>query len=89
MRTCHADWPDNGVRVGEFSDIKFMRMLVNLERNCELGSDMLCYQQDELTAPLSSGQFAGQKYAHLLDWAGWTNVGALKRRDSANTGAQR
>jgi hypothetical protein len=73
--------------VGEFSDIKYMRMLVNLERNCELGSDMLCYQQDELTEPLRTGKFGNQKYAHLLDWAGWTNVGALKGRDSSHAGA--
>jgi hypothetical protein len=76
--------------VGEFSDIKYMRMLVNLERNCELDdqtSDILCYQQDELTAPLTSGKFGNQTYEHLLDWAGWRNVGALKGRDSAHAGA--
>lgn len=80
------------MRVGEFADIKYMRMLVNLERNCELQTDMLapgilCYSDDdELTKALRAGNYTGQKYDGVLAWAGWQDVGKLAGRDAADTG---
>lgn len=78
------------MRVGEFGDVKYLRMLVNLERNCYLGTDMLCYYTDNnLTDGLRSGQYGGggQQYDNILEWAGWQDVGELRGRDSSNTRA--
>lgn len=86
-----SGWPDDTVRVGEFGDVKYLRMLVNLERNCYLGTDMLCYYTDnKLTDALRSGQYGGGgKFDNILDWAGWQDVGELRGRDSSNTRAWR
>lgn len=86
-----ADWSNETVRVGEFGDLKYVRMLVNIDRNCDraLSPNMECYERDDLTDALRGGAFGGNKsYRNLLEWAGWQNVGRLRGRDSADAGAR-
>jgi hypothetical protein len=85
-----ADWPNNTMRLGEFADVKYARMLVNLDRNCELNSaNMLCYRNDDLSKALQKGTYSenGERFDNLLHWAGWTQVGKLVGRDSQDAGA--
>lgn len=85
-----AEWPNNTMRLGEFADVKYARMLVNLDRNCELNSaNMLCYKNDDLSKGLQKGTYSenGERFDNLLQWAGWTQVGKLVGRDSQDAGA--
>lgn len=80
-----ADWPYGNMRVGEYADVKYVRMLVNLERNCDFASttaNMLCYRDDEELQAL----LAKEKVDNLLQWSGWTKVGKLQGRDSQDAG---
>lgn len=77
-----ADWANEAVRVGEFGDVSYVRMMVNIDRNCDpsINSSLACYRDDSLTQHLSGGgggNGGGQKYANLLEWAGWQDVSSI------------
>lgn len=50
---------------------------------------MECYKDDPLTQELRKGTYGNGSYAHLLQWAGWTNVtnvGKLRGREALYAG---
>lgn len=83
------EWPGDIVRVGEYADVLYARLLVNIDRNCDplMQPWMGCYATSDLTKQLQADELGGGRpYDNLLQWAGWSNVGKLKNRDSTYAG---
>ena len=72
------------IRVGEYTDIEFARLLVNLENNCKMDQEhayhMDCFKHDPANPPFDP--LMNPKNLSLLEWLGWTNVGYLDFRGS-------
>eukprot|EP00879_Flechtneria_rotunda_P000618 GHRR01000731.1.p1 GENE.GHRR01000731.1~~GHRR01000731.1.p1 ORF type:complete len:1462 (+),score=478.47 GHRR01000731.1:180-4565(+) len=93
QRAQQLDWPNDLVRAGDYGDLEYVRMLVNIDRNCDLflSPYLQCYKTDNTTRDLQNGFYGinprtGVGYANILEYAGWENVGQLSNRDSMDAG---
>lgn len=54
------------VRAQDYADLQYIRVLVNLDRNCnpEFSPHMSCYKNDPLYQPMMAGAFGTYSHSH-------------------------
>lgn len=82
-----ADWTNDVVRAGEYGDLRYVRMLVNIDGNCadSLSPYLECYSDSPLTTQLQQGAFGG-KFENILEYSGWQRVELPRVRDMSYAG---
>lgn len=89
----NADWTNTLIRAGEYGDVRYSRMIVNIQRNCDerLSPNLECYTDDPLTQQLQNGSIGkqlgmpGKTWDNLLEYAGWERLALPSVRDSTKT----
>jgi hypothetical protein len=83
-----ADWTYSGgltnrIRVPEYADVNYARLIVNLKSNCRKDpldpQSLHCYDTDPANPPGET---------NLLEYLGWQRLGNLDFRASTRTGEE-
>uniref|UniRef100_A0A383V720 Uncharacterized protein n=1 Tax=Tetradesmus obliquus TaxID=3088 RepID=A0A383V720_TETOB len=93
QRAEDVDWNNTLIRAGEYGDVRYSRMIVNIQRNCDgrLSPNLECYTDDPLTQQLRNGSIGkqlgmpGKTWDNLLEYAGWERLALPSVRDSTKT----
>ncbi|WIA11021.1 hypothetical protein OEZ85_011175 [Tetradesmus obliquus] len=93
QRAEDVDWTNTLIRAGEYGDVRYSRMIVNIQRNCDerLSPNLECYTDDPLTQQLRNGSIGkqlgmpGKTWDNLLEYAGWERLALPSVRDSTKT----